>query len=297
MSEIPNITIPSGGVKSIGGVKTIDSNGIRYVQIPDANLNRLSSVKVWQIRPTVVPNIHPPVTVQIGNPIVEMPGCVEMHKDNNDPTTKVPFDTDLVNQDPRGTIVLCPQGEYPSFAAIDYTPEQLVIKKKATEPPPIAPSKDKDKNKDDLDAPETPPIPKTNTEIDCPSPGQPRVGDLTASGDEKVIGHKLSDNGRICIVLYEPTTVIDKYLPQANVVTTTATIATVATASALFAKPIADLLLKGVKPIVKKVIAKVQKILGKTPQHRPSRQEILTDRYRKSKELPPLKKPKKPKKG
>ena len=289
MSDIPNITIPSGGVR------TIDSNGIRYVEIPDANLNKLNTVRVWQIRPTVVPNMHPPVTVQIGNPIVEMPGCVEMHKDNNDPTTRVPFDTDLVNQDPKGTVVLCPQGEYPSFSTIDYTPEQLVITKEAPEPPPIAPPKDKDK--DNLDAPETPPIPKTNAEIDCPSPGQPRVGDLTASGDEKVIGHKLSDNGRICIVLYEPTTVIDKYLPQANVVTTTATIATVATASALFAKPIADLVLKGVKPIVKKVIAKVQKMLGKTPQHRPSRNEILADRYRKSRELPPLKKQKKPKKG
>ena len=294
MSDIPNITIPSGGVKSIGGVRIIDSNGIRYVDIPDANLNKLSAVRVWQIQPTVVPNIHPPVTLTIGNPIVEMPGCVEMHQDNNDPTTKVPFDTDLVNQDPKGTVVLCPQGEYPSFASIDYTPEELVITKDPPKPPPINPSKDKDKDKDTDEVETTPstPIPKTNTEIDCPSPGQPRVGDLTSSGDEKVVGHKLSEDGKICIVLYEPTNVIDKYLPQANVVTTTATIATVATASALFAKPIADLLLKGVKPIVKKVIGKVQKIFGKT-QHRPSRQEILTDRYRKSRELPPLKKPKK----
>ena len=44
---------------------------------------------------------------------------------------------------------------------------------------------------------------------------------------------------------------------------TTATIAVVATSSALLAKPLADLLLKVVKPAVKKAIGKVQKMLGK----------------------------------
>ena len=52
-------------------------------------------------------------------------------------------------------------------------------------------------------------------------------------------------------------------IPNPGVVTTTASIAVVATTSALLAKPLADLLLKVVKPTVKKVIKKIAAIRGK----------------------------------
>ena len=73
-------------------------------------------------------------------------------------------------------------------------------------------------------------------------------------------------------------------MPPANVVTTTASIAAVATASALFAKPLADLLLKVVKPAIKKVMTKVQTMLGKTP-YRPTQSELKTNEYRVKKGL------------
>ena len=47
----------------------------------------------------------------------------------------------------------------------------------------------------------------------------------------------------------------------------TAGIAAVATTSALLAKPVADLLLKVVKPLVKKTIKKIAAKLGKHEQH------------------------------
>ena len=53
-------------------------------------------------------------------------------------------------------------------------------------------------------------------------------------------------------------------IPNAGKVTTTASIAVVATTSALLAKPLADLLLKAVKPAVKKVMKKIAAIRGKT---------------------------------
>ena len=69
---------------------------------------------------------------------------------------------------------------------------------------------------------------------------------------------------------------MDAYLPAINVVTTTASIAAVATTSALLAKPLADLLLKVVKPLVKKTIAKVkEKVLGKKPPVLSLRERIL----------------------
>ena len=86
----------------------------------------------------------------------------------------------------------------------------------------------------------------------------------------------------MCETIWEPIPLIDRYLPSPAVVTTTATIAVVATSSALLAKPLADLLLKVVKPVVKKAIGKVQKMLGKTP-HRPTPSEIRTNRYREKK--------------
>ena len=124
-----------------------------------------------------------------------------------------------------------------------------------------------------------PPIDPPETE--CPAPNQPRVGDLTQDGSEKVIGHELQ--GTTCVVLYEDTTAIEKFLPSTNQVSTTAAIAVVATAAAA-ATP---LLLRVIKPVIKKLTTTIQKKLGK---HRElSKSEIMTNRYREKKGLPPLK--------
>tara|TARA_R100001463_G_scaffold122627_1_gene179145 strand:- start:82 stop:633 length:552 start_codon:yes stop_codon:yes gene_type:complete len=115
------------------------------------------------------------------------------------------------------------------------------------------------------EVPGTPKIPPTKEEEkECPGPRDLRVGDFTTSKDEKVIGHEWNSDETICITLYEDVTWVDKYLPSPSVVTTTGGIALVATSSALLAKPLADLLLKVIKPLVKKVVAKVKTILGKT---------------------------------
>jgi uncharacterized protein YkwD len=85
------------------------------------------------------------------------------------------------------------------------------------------------------------------------------------------------------VVLYESTTPVEKYLPSTNQATTTAAIAIVATASAA-ATP---LLLRLIKPAIKKLTTTVQKKLGK---HRElSRSEIQSNAYRAKKGLPPLK--------
>ena len=73
-------------------------------------------------------------------------------------------------------------------------------------------------------------------------------------------------------------------VPSANVATTTAAIATVAGASALLAKPLADLLLRVFKPASKQVLGKVNKALGKTP-YKPTQAELKTNEYRVKKGL------------
>ena len=116
------------------------------------------------------------------------------------------------------------------------------------------------------------------------------IRDRNQKGDEQVKEYKLTPDGKICETIWEPVPAMEQFLPSAGVVTTTATIATVATASALFAKPLADLLLKAVKPVVKKVMTKIQKLLGKKEERRPNLTERMTEKYREKKGLPPLKK-------
>ena len=251
---------------------------IKQINIPNIVIPKFGTNEVWLNGVPFVPSNHPPITTQIGFPIVEMPGCVRMHKDNKDHITKMPFDHDLVNQDEKGSTTLCPHGEYPTYDAMDYTPEQLIIQRE-TPPPPVAPPPVPPDFKPDV-------IPKTeNKEVACPGPGQLRVGDITQSGDEKVIGHELSEDGKTCVTLYESTTAIEKFLPSVNQTTTTVAIAVLATAGAA-ATP---LLLRIIKPVIKKVTDTVKKKLGKKVG-KPSRAEIQANKYREKKGLPPLKK-------
>ena len=254
---------------------------INEINIPNIVIPKFGTNDVWLNGVPFIPNNDPPVTTQIGFPIVEMPGCVKMHKDNQDKITGLPFDKDLVNQDPKGTTTLCPHGEYPSYDAMDYTPEQLIIQRE-TPPPPVSPPPE-------IEPPE---IPDTGDlgkkeEVPCPGPGNLRVGDITQSGDERVVGHKLSDDGKVCETLYEPTTAIEKFIPSTNQATNALAIAVIATAGAT-ATPI---ILRIVKPILTKIWKTIQKKLGKKVEP-PTRAEIKTNEYRAKKGLPPLKKKK-----
>ena len=131
-------------------------------------------------------------------------------------------------------------------------------------------------------APETPDTGGLTEDVPCPGPAQLRVGDVTQSGDEKVVGHELQ--GNICVTLYEPTSPLEKYIPPVNQVSTVTALAVVATAGAA-ATP---LLIRVIRPVIKKIWTTVQKKLGKTPT-KLTRMDIKTNQYRQSKGLPPLK--------
>ena len=243
---------------------------IKPIGIPNVTIPQVVQ-RDWLIGVPFVPNNDPPVTLELGFPIVEMPGCVTMHKDNKDHVSGRPFDRDLVNQDPKGTTTLCPHGEYPSYEAMDYQPENLVITRE-TPPPPVAPPPE-------VDPPQPPDTSKVGgkEEVPCPAPNQPRVGDLTQNGEERVTGHEIQ-NGQ-CVVLYESTTAVEKFLPSTNQVSTTAAIAVVATASAA-ATP---LLLRVIKPIIKKTVDTIKKKLGKGKKKEEQTPEQIAKKYKMKK--------------
>ena len=250
-------------------VNNVPKFGTNTISVPNVY------VPTWMNYERNVDHLTPPVVINIGNPIVDMPGCVKAHQDNQMHATGLPKDKDLVNQDSDKAMIVC-DATIPSYDAMNYEPEQLIITREApvpTVPPPP------DTPQPDVTPPEIPPEEK---EIECPAPNQPRVGDLTQKGDERVIGHEIQ-NGQ-CVVLYEPTTAIEKFLPSTNQVSTTAAIAVVATASAA-ATP---LLIRIIKPAIKKLWTTIQKKLGKKVEL-PTRAEIQTNKYREKKGLPPLK--------
>ena len=260
-------------------VGNINSNTIN---IADNYTEEIPNVYVpsWMYTQPSVDNMIPPVVINIGNPIVNIPGCVEAHKDNKQHKNNIPKDKDLVENDPDEIMTLCDAG-YPSYNSMNYEPDQLLMTYES-EPPPVAPPPEPD-----LNTPETPEIPKTKEEIECPGPQSLRIGAVGPSEKEKVIGHELQKTAQgtwVCVELYEPINIAEQYLPSAQVATTTATIAVVATSSALLAKPLADLLLKVVKPAIKQVMNKVNKALGKTP-YKPTQSELKTNEYRVKKGL------------
>ena len=247
-----NPSIPNVGIRGVRNVNVYMAN-VRDVNIPET--------RIWMEEPPQAVPIDVPVVVNIGKPIVDMPGCVTVHKENVKQRSKNKM---LVNDDPKGNTTLCDSG-MPSFQPVDYqsqgltwttvVPEEPEADGVDTEPPPPP---------DTPTPPGAPEVPPTTAqEKECPGVGDLRVGDYATSGNEKVIGHEWNDDKTVCITLWEDVGFVEKYLPSPQVVTTTATIAVVATSSALLAKPLADLLLKVIKPLVKKVSAKVKKVLGK----------------------------------
>jgi len=243
---------------------------IRDVRVPN-----------WMTRQPTVDHLVPPVIIHIGNPIVNIPGCVKAHQDNQFHVTGLPKDRNLVNQDSDRAMIVC-DAEVPSYDAMNYEPEQLIITREAPIPP-VAP----------------PPVPETEVpstgdlkvekDPDCPGPGNLRVGDTTQSGDERVVGHQLIQDPvnpakKICETLYEPTSALEKYLPPPNQAATVTALAVVATAGAA-ATP---LLIRIIRPAVKKLWTTIQKKLGKNVREL-SKSEIQTNKYREKKGLPPIK--------
>jgi len=220
---------------------------IRQIQIRELNIPPVPDylMRYPQSIPPVVP-----ATQNIGTPIVDMPGCVEAHPDGG---------PQLAQDDPRGAKTYC-DGSVPSFNPIEFEPNQLL----PTEKPKVDTRQPKPPSAPNLPIPKTPPA---TAKVDCPTPAQQAkepVGTYIEGFRKKVTEYQLVGNQ--CIQITEKVPIPEQViagLPSPGAVVTTGGIAVVATASALMAKPLADILLKVVKPTVKKVMKKIAKIRGK----------------------------------
>ena len=214
---------------------------------------KIDAITTYRYTPPVIPNA-PPVTVDIGVPIVNIPGCVEAHEQN----TSKERSGILSEDDPKGVKTFCDAG-VPSFNPLDYNKDKLEFDYEQPVPPVRSPEQPKTETPET----ETPKTPRP----ECPTREQQLknpVGKIL-EGNKKITGYEVV--GKECLMVTEKLDIVDQIvgnIPNAGAVTTTASIAVVATTSALLAKPLADLLLKVVKPTVKKVIKKIAAIRGKT---------------------------------
>ena len=247
-------------------------------EVPDIEVGNIDDINV--IMPSYVfneiksiPNT-PPVSLSIGLPVINIPGCVEFHPANKKSDK-------LKEEDDGATRVLC-DGTVPSYTPLDYQPENLVYSKPADVP--MVPL-----DNNEIVEPPSPALPSTSPpKVVCPPVDAPIVGSKV-EGNKKISGYEVQ-NGR-CITLYEEVPIVKQIieaLPTAGAVTTTASIALVATTSAVLAKPLADLILKAIKPLIKTAMKKIQKLLGKNPR-RLTHSEVLSNLYREKRGLPALK--------
>ena len=215
----------------------------------------IRNVQIGEIREINIPPVHSiftglpepvitntaPLTSGLSLPIIDIPGCVETHPDG----------PGLIDNDSSRVMTLC-DGQVPSFNPIDYNPRQLVF----TGPPtPTKGVKTKTPEApENVEVPYTPMLPKLDT---------PEISIPTEEKKEEETVEIIEEPG-----------FVEKYLPTAEEVTTTVTIATAAAAAAVFGKPIAELILRLIKPAVKQVLNKIQKKLGK-------RGEILSTSQRR----------------
>ena len=277
---MPPNNIPQIYVNSTGGLRYLSPIETGTVTISNRN-------SPWITNPPLAIPWSPPVTVNIGVPVVEMPGCVKVHKENaKNPSNK---SSTLVNDDPNENVVLC-DGGMPYYEPPDYRADELTWQTVYGEPEEQVSGVDTGEPLGPPEADVEPPkTPNEEKEVPCPGPANLRVGDVTQAGDERVTGHQLiqdpnNPKAQICETIYEPTTAVEKFLPSVNQTTTTVAIAVVATAGAA-ATP---LLLRVFKPIITKIYKTIQKKLGKK-EARLSRHDIIANEYRAKRGLPPIK--------
>ena len=202
------------------------------MEIPDINIEDI-----------YIPDVYSFYKPETATPLqINVPGCTYQHRD-----IKNTGNLNLLIDDPNGVFYSC-DAPFPSFNPMDYQPNNLIM----SEDTPIISSPP--------EVPETkPPVTQKPVEkeevffIKCPDPQKDqRIGDFRNDKRlERVIGHKLNEDGSKCITLYEDTSFTEQYIPNVPAVTNAAAIAVVAAST--------PILINIVKPLVKQIIGRFTK--------------------------------------
>lgn len=247
------------------------------MSIPDIGLAGSSVPDISLYTPPIRMGLFAPQLphgVSMALPVVQIPGCVEAHVDSE-------LQTELTSNDPDRIAIYCDSG-MPSFNAMSLEPNYW-RPKSSRQIPNTGGLGGQQEEKEDQEEQAVQPPTLPRQELPSFSVATAVLDESKSSGKPKCEPGEIIRNGK-CIELVQPDNkiaeVATKYLPPLEAATTTATIATIATVSALVAKPVANFLLKLIKPMIKKIIAKIKKALGKKVKVRSLRERVLAQRAR-----------------
>ena len=203
----------------------------------------MTKIPKIEIKEVYVPKIRtwevqPPILDLITKPVVDIPGCVDAHRNNL---------TGLINEDELGTYQACGTFDIPSFEPLDYNPANFQYvapvqqqEQQQEQPPQQQPEITTKKKEEEIEIPP------------CPSKKDQKIGDFRNDKKlERVIGYERGQNGIECITLYEDVPFISQYIPSFKQFTGVFSLALVGCS--------APIILNLVKPIVKNVIKKLTK--------------------------------------
>jgi hypothetical protein len=187
-------------------------------------------IRLWEVQPPILDIIY--------KPVVDIPGCVDAHRNNL---------TGLINEDELGTYQACGTFNIPSFEPLEYNPANFTYtapakqqEQKQQKPPQQKPQITQKKKDEELKIPP------------CPGDKEQKIGDFRNDKKlERVIGYERGQNGIECITLYEDVPFISQYIPSFKQFTGVFSLALVGCS--------APIILNLVKPIVKNVIKKLTK--------------------------------------
>ena len=172
---------------------------------------------------------------------INVPDCTYQHRD-----IKNTGNRNLLLDDPNGVFTVC-NAEFPSFYPLNYKPSNLIM---SDDTPIISTPSEVPETKPPVTEK---PVAKEEFFIKCPDPEKDqRIGDFRNDKRlERVVGHKLNEDGSKCITLYEDTSFTEQYIPNVPAITNAAAIAVVAAST--------PILINIVKPLVKQIIGKLTK--------------------------------------
>ena len=211
------------------------------MEIPNINIPNIS------IPIINIPSKNPYNVLNVPLPSLVLPGCYRQHRDASLKNTA------LYEDDPRGTTINCPNGSMPTFEPLLYDRKKIEItevkEEKKEEVKEVQPEYKQEK-------PELPKKKKDEFFIKCPGDKDLRVG-MYASEDrlEKVVGHKISEDGKTCITLFEETRFVDRWIPSPPLIINTSLIAITAATSPLLVNFLKNI----VKTAVKKATSQKSK--------------------------------------
>ena len=187
-------------------------------------------IRLWEVQPPILDVIY--------KPVVDIPGCVNAHRNNL---------TGLINEDELGTYQACGTFDIPSYEPLEYNPANFIY---------TAPAKQQEQQQEQLPQKKPQITQKKKDEKlkipPCPSNKEQKIGDFRNDKKlERVIGYERGQNGIECITLYEDVPFISQYIPSFKQFTGVFSLALVGCS--------APIILNLVKPVVKNVIKKLTK--------------------------------------